>query len=146
MKGVIQRVNYASVTVDDVVVGKIGVGLAVLVGFGKDDTEKNLKLMAEKIVNMRIFSNSEDRFDYSLLDIKGEILLIPQFTLFADTSHGRRPEFFSALEPSKASPLFDKFVDIVKSLGVSKTECGIFGATMKVALENDGPVTISLDI
>ena len=146
MRAVIQRVNYASVTVDGVITGKIGKGLAVLVGFGKEDSEKKLRTMANKIVNMRIFSNDEGRFDFSLLDTKGGILLVPQFTLFADTSHGRRPEFFTALEPDKASPMFDQFAKIVKEYGISEVGCGMFGANMKFALENDGPVTIMLEV
>ena len=146
MRAIIQRVNYASVTVDGIVTGKIGKGLAVLVGFGKEDSEKNLRTMANKIINMRIFSNDDGRFDFSLLDTKGGILLVPQFTLFADTSHGRRPEFFTALEPDKATLMFDKFIKIVKECGITEVGCGVFGADMKFALENDGPVTITLEI
>lgn len=145
MRTVLQRVNHASVTVDDQVVGAIGKGIAVLVGFGKEDDESCLAPVASKLVNMRVFSNDNGRFDFSTLDIGGEVLLVPQFTLFADTRKGRRPEFFSAMEPKSASLLFDKFIEAVKSTGVRKTAAGVFGAKMKVAFENDGPVTIIVD-
>ena len=146
MKTVLQRVNYASVRVGGQVVGEIGRGIAVLVGFGKEDDGSTLEPMAQKLVNMRIFSNEADRFDRSTLDIGGEVLLVPQFTLFADTRKGRRPEFFGALEPGKASPLFDQFIEVVRKTGVQKVAAGVFGASMQVALENDGPVTIIVEL
>lgn len=145
MRIVIQRVLNASVDVESKGVAEIGRGLLLLVGFGKEDTAEFLQGMAEKVINIRIFPNEEGRFHFSVKDIEGEILAVPQFTLFADTSKGRRPEFFSALNPKSATELFDQFCDCLsKTLG-RPVERGIFGADMKVSLLNDGPVTIILD-
>jgi D-tyrosyl-tRNA(Tyr) deacylase len=145
MKVIIQRVNHASVKVYEKIVGEISRGLLLLVGLGEGDDEKVLSPTANKIFNMRIFSDDAGRFDKSVKDIEGEILLVPQFTLFADTSKGRRPEFFKALKPSEAEPLFQKFVNQLQTLGLRKVEQGIFGADMKVSSENDGPVTIIVE-
>jgi D-aminoacyl-tRNA deacylase len=145
MKSIIQRVSSASVLVDQKTIAEISTGILALVGFGELDDKNKLKPMAEKIANLRIFSNTEGRFDKSLLDLQGELLLVPQFTLYADTSKGRRPEFFSALRPELASPLFLEFVEICKTLGIQKVGQGIFGADMKISLINDGPVTICLE-
>jgi D-tyrosyl-tRNA(Tyr) deacylase len=144
MKIIIQRVNYASVTVDGAVTGKIDRGLLLLIGFGENDDNSKLKAVAEKITNMRIFPDEKGKFHFSVIDIKGGLLLVPQFTLFADCAKGRRPEFFGALAPDKATKLFDEFVAVMKSVS-PLVETGIFGADMKVALENDGPVTIPLE-
>jgi len=146
MRAVIQRVNYASVKVDGVVKGKIKRGLCVLVGFAPGDHEPTLAQMADKIVNMRIFPNAQGRFDLSLLEIGGGVLLVPQFTLYADTRKGRRPDFFSALEPVSASQLFDKLIATFEKTGAAQVAAGVFGADMKVALENDGPVTILVEL
>jgi D-aminoacyl-tRNA deacylase len=143
MRVVIQRVNQASVKVEGKIVGEISRGLLLLVGLGEGDDEKILTPTANKILNMRIFPNEKGNFDKSVIDVAGGILLVPQFTLFADTSKGRRPEFFKALKPELAEPLFQKFVELFRNTGI-KTEQGIFGADMKVTLENDGPVTIIL--
>ena len=142
MRVVIQRVNHASVRVDGEVKGAIERGFMLLVGFSATDSEAALQPMAEKIVNLRIFSNEEGKFHFSLLDIKGSALAIPQFTLFADTTRGRRPEFTSALAPAEAKELYLKFCQILRRY--VPTEEGVFGADMKVLLENDGPVTINL--
>lgn len=144
MKVLLQRVNNASVTVSDNIIGNIDKGLLLLVGFGKDDTKEQIPAMVEKIVNLRIFPNEEGRFDKSCLDIKASILAVPQFTLYADTNKGRRPEFFKSLNPKEATVLFDLFVEQISDKDV-KVETGEFGAYMKVNLENDGPVTIMLD-
>lgn len=145
MKVVLQRVSQSSVTVDEKLTATIEKGLMLLVGFGKSDEISKLRPMAEKVLNMRIFPDEKGRFHYSCLDVSGGVLLVPQFTLYADTGNGRRPEFFEALEPAKATELFDEFVKEVSSLGVASVQTGIFGAHMKVALENDGPVTICLE-
>ena len=145
MKIVLQRINYGSVTVDEKITGKIDKGLLLYVGFGTDDDASKLKPMAEKIVNMRIFENAQGKFHFSVLEVKGGILAVPQFTLFADTKKGRRPEFFGALEPKKAAELFTQFLEVLGSLGPKPVQSGIFGAHMKVAYENDGPVTILVE-
>ena len=144
MKVVIQRVNSASVKVDGEVVGAIDKGLLLLVGFGKDDSEQALIPVAKKISNMRLFPDKNKKFDKSVLETSGGVLAVPQFTLFADTSKGRRPEFFSALNPDEATQLFETFLTCLKDTGISKVESGRFGAYMQVSLENDGPVTIIL--
>ena len=145
MKVILQRVSRASVEVEHQIVGAIQSGLLVLAGFGKEDNSQKLAAMAQKIVTLRIFSNDLKKFDKSLLDSGGEILIVPQFTLFADTAKGRRPEFFQALEPTLAARYFDEFSEALAQLGVSKVAKGIFGAHMLVSLENDGPVTIPLE-
>ena len=147
MRIVVQRVTSAEVTIDNVSVGKIsGSGLLCLVGFGHTDTESVLEPAIKKIINLRIFSNEEGRFDKSLLDLNGEIFLVPQFTLYGDTSKGRRPEFFNAMAPENATALFDKLREkAVQALSETKVKSGIFGADMKVSLTNDGPVTIILE-
>ncbi len=146
MRVVIQRVNYASITVDGKITGEIEKGLAVLVGFGREDDKTKLKPMAKKLLNMRIFSDDNGKFMFSLLDINGEILLVPQFTLYADTDKGRRPDFYNAMPPSEASLLFDALVQEMKKEAPSKVATGIFGADMKFKLENDGPVTIAVEL
>ncbi|MBI5184102.1 MAG: D-tyrosyl-tRNA(Tyr) deacylase [Nitrospinae bacterium] len=145
MKVLLQRVNYASVKVDELVISEINKGLLLLTGFGEGDDDSKLKPMAEKIVNMRIFPDEKSRFHFSLLDIDGSVLVVPQFTLFADTGKGRRPEFLKALKPQLARSLMDKFVCIFEQLGIKDVLSGQFGAYMKVELENDGPVTIMLE-
>ncbi len=146
MKCVLQRVSRASVTVEGRVTGEIERGILVLVGFGKEDDPSKLAPMAQKLVNLRIFSNEGGRFDFSTLDIDGEVLLVPQFTLFADTRKGRRPEFFGAMAPEEAKRFFNDFIREVSATGVKKVAAGIFGAMMKVSLDNEGPVTIILEL
>ena len=145
MRVLLQRVSKASVSVEGKVLGEISRGLLLLTGFGKGDDESKLLPMLEKIINFRIFPDEKGRFDKSVLDIGGEILVVSQFTLYADTTKGRRPDFFNALEPDKARALCDSFVELLKAKGIAKVACGEFGAHMFVNLENDGPVTIMLE-
>lgn len=145
MKVVLQRVSNASVTVDGKVIGAISRGLLLLVGFGATDTSQALEPMARKIINLRIFANEHRKFDRSLLEVQGELLVISQFTLYATTNKGRRPEFFDALEPRSAAQLYAEFLDTFNRLGVAVVQRGEFGAEMFVQLENHGPVTIILE-
>ena len=146
MKVVIQRVNHASVKVSGKIAGAIQKGLCLLIGFGPEDHAGKLGAMADKIAHLRIFPNAAGRFDRSVLEVGGGVLLVPQFTLYADTRKGRRPDFFGALAPAAAAPLFEQFVDVFTQTGVNPVEAGVFGAEMQVALENDGPVTIILEL
>ena len=146
MRVLLQRVQKASVTVDNQQVGAIERGLLLLVGFGREDSSALLAPMAQKLVQMRIFSDQNSKFNLSLLDIKGGALLVPQFTLYADTSRGRRPDFFSSMAPDPARALFEQFVEVIKESGVAPVGQGQFGAHMLVALENDGPVTIMVEM
>ena len=144
MRAVVQRVTYSSVEVDGVIVGEINKGFNVLLGISKEDTEEDMKYIKDKIINLRIFSDENDKMNLSLLDIQGELLLISQFTLYGDCRKGRRPNFMNALGGEEAKSFYDKFVEIMKETGL-KVETGIFGADMKVDIKNDGPVTILLD-
>lgn len=144
MKLVIQRVSGASVKVESKVIGRIGPGLLVFLGVGEGDTAKEIPPLVEKMVKLRIFENQANKFDLSLLDIKGEVLVIPQFTLFADCSKGNRPFFGTAAHPEIAQPLFEKFVTELKKFGLT-VEKGEFGAKMEAEASNDGPVTIILE-
>jgi D-tyrosyl-tRNA(Tyr) deacylase len=144
MKVVLQRVNRASVEVEGEVVGEIGRGLLLLVGAGKDDAENDVKLMADKSLNLRIFEDHAGKMNLSCLDLGLEVLVVSQFTLQADCRKGRRPSFTDAMEPVQAEKFCDLFVELCRAAGV-KTETGVFGAKMNVGLENWGPVTIILD-
>ena len=144
MRAVVQRVTYSSVEVDGVIVGEINKGFNVLLGISKEDTEEDMKYIKDKIINLRIFSDENDKMNLSLLDIKGELLLISQFTLYGDARKGRRPNFMNALGGEEAKKFYDKFIEMMKETGL-KVETGIFGADMKVDIKNDGPVTILLD-
>lgn len=144
MRAVVQRVTYSSVEVDGVIVGEINEGFNVLLGISKDDTEEDMKYIKDKIINLRVFSDENGKMNLSLLDIKGELLLISQFTLYGDARKGRRPNFMNALCGEEAKEFYDKFIEIMKETGL-KVETGIFGADMKVDIKNDGPVTILLD-
>ena len=144
MRAVVQRVTYSSVEVDGVIVGEINKGFNVLLGISKEDTEEDMKYIKDKIINLRIFSDENDKMNLSLLDIQGELLLISQFTLYGDARKGRRPNFMNALGGEEAKNFYDKFVEMMKETGL-KVETGIFGANMKVDIKNDGPVTILLD-
>lgn len=144
MKVVIQRVKEASVTVGGKVVGRVGRGLLILLGVGAGDSQAEAALLAEKVAHMRIFPDDEGRFDRSATDIGGEVLVVSQFTLYADTRKGRRPSFSDAAAPAFAAPLVDAFVDALRRRGLA-VATGVFGAHMDVALVNDGPVTIILD-
>lgn len=145
MKVILQRVSEASVRVDGECIASIERGLLLLVGIGEEDTPEVFAPMAEKIIQMRVFPDSAGRFHHSLLEVQGGLLLVPQFTLFANTSKGRRPDFFGAMKPPQASDYFESFVAQFRERGVSRVEQGKFGADMKVSLVNDGPVTISLE-
>jgi len=140
MKAVIQRVSRAQVEVSSQVTGRIGRGLVILLGATIGDEQKEVDHLADKCAQLRIFEDDQGKMNLSLLEVGGEALIISQFTLYGDTSKGRRPSFTSALEPEKASSLYDRFVEAFRQKGV-KTETGIFGAKMKVELVNDGPVT-----
>lgn len=144
MKIVIQRVSEARVKVDGKTVGEIGKGLMLLVGIDENDEKKDADWLVQKILNLRIFGDEEDKLNLSVKDISGEILCISQFTLIADYKKGNRPSFIKAAKPDKAIPLFDYFKEEIAKSGL-KTENGIFGADMKVSLINDGPVTIVMD-
>lgn len=145
MKAVIQRVTEACVTVDGDVVSKIREGLLILLGVAQGDTERDADVLAEKIANLRIFSDAEGRMNLSLLSVRGELLVVSQFTLCANCSRGRRPDFFSAAKPDIAEHLYLYFCERIRSAGVQKVSTGVFGADMQVSLLNDGPVTIILD-
>ena len=144
MRALLQRVTHASVTVDEQIVGQIGLGLLVLLGVGQDDTDVQVKTLADKIVHMRIFGDDEGKMNRSLLDIGGEVLVVSQFTLYADIRRGRRPSFTNAAPPSLAEPLVERFKEAITAYGLRVTD-GIFGAHMQVELVNDGPVTIWMD-
>jgi len=144
VKALLQRVTGASVSVAGEVVGKIGRGLVVFVGVANEDTEKDAQYLAQKIVNLRIFADEEGKFNLSALDIKGELLLVSQFTLLADTRKGRRPSFVEAAPPAQAEELFNYFVEQASAPGL-KVETGRFQQYMQVEIHNDGPVTILLD-
>lgn len=145
MKVLLQRVHRASVTVDGEVTGRISRGVLLLVGFGVDDNESLLRPLAMKIAQLRIFPDQDRGFHLSLLDIAGEVLLVSQFTLYANTAKGRRPDFVAALKPELAADLFDRFVQCFRELNLANVQTGIFGAHMTVSLENDGPVTLMLE-
>ncbi|MES2558012.1 MAG: D-aminoacyl-tRNA deacylase [Bacteroidota bacterium] len=145
MRLVIQRVSEASVTIDGTVHGAIGKGFLVLIGVENADKQEDVDWLVQKTVNMRIFSDDEGKMNLSLIDIAGELLVISQFTLHASTKKGNRPSFIQAARPETAIPLYESFVAGCKLAGINKVETGIFGADMKVALINDGPVTIIID-
>ena len=144
MKALLQRVTTGSVSLGDEEVGRIGRGLVVFLGVASGDTEKDARYLAQKIANLRIFSDEEGKFNLSALDINGELLLVSQFTLLADTRKGRRPSFIEAAPPAQAEELFEYFVEQVRATGL-KVETGRFQQYMQVEIHNDGPVTILLD-
>ena len=144
MKAVIQRVSKAEVKVEENITGKINQGLLILLGVGPDDTEKNADELVKKICNLRIFRDKQDKMNLSVKDIQGEILVVSQFTLYADCQKGNRPSFVNAASPDKANKLYEYFKEKCKE-EVKNVESGIFGADMKVSLLNDGPVTIILE-
>ena len=144
MKALLQRVTGASVGVAGEVVGRIGQGLVVFVGVANGDTEKDVQFLVQKTVNLRIFADEAGKFNLSALDIKGELLLVSQFTLLADTKKGRRPSFVDAAPPAEAEALFEQFVEQARATAL-KVETGRFQQYMQVEIHNDGPVTILLD-
>ncbi len=144
MKAVFQRIYDASVTVEGQTVGSVGNGALVLLGVLHDDTEEQARIMAQKIANLRVFTDAADKMNLSLLDIHGEALVVSNFTLAANCSHGRRPEFLAAARPEKAEPLYEYFMQELRSLGIVVSS-GQFGADMTVTMNGHGPVTIVLD-
>lgn len=144
MKALLQRVSKASVSIDNEVVGRIGHGLVVFLGISSQDMDRDAHYLAEKTVNLRIFPDSEGRFNLSILDTLGELLVVSQFTLLADTKKGRRPSFIDAAPPAEAEILYEQFLSLLRSSGL-KVEGGRFQQYMLVEIHNDGPVTILLD-
>jgi D-aminoacyl-tRNA deacylase len=141
---VLQRAKEARVKVEGNIVGEIDHGLVLLVGFTDSDDEDDLRYLAEKVVHLRIFEDEEGKMNRSLLDVKGSILSVSQFTLYGDCRKGRRPNFMAAARPEKAVVLYDRFNQLLREHGV-RVETGVFGAMMQVELINDGPVTILLE-
>ena len=145
MKAVIQRVSKAEVHVNGALISSVQKGFLVLLGVHNTDTEEQAKLLASKTANLRIFCDEFDKMNKSVLDVGGEILVISNFTLCADTKKGNRPSFIEAMEPNTADRLYCLFCEELKNLGVKKVGKGVFGADMKVGLLNDGPVTVIFD-
>lgn len=144
MRCVLQRASHASVAVGDEIVGSIGTGLLVLIGVAPDDSEVEARWLVDRITRMRIFNDDDGRFNRSVLDVGGSLLVVSQFTLFADTKRGTRPGFSSAAEPGHARAMYEQFCDIAAAQGLV-VERGVFGAHMHVSLVNDGPVTIVIE-
>jgi len=144
MRVLIQRVSQASVTAAQQTISKIGKGLLILLGVGHGDGEAQAQFLAEKVANLRIFEDEQGKMNLSVVDVKGEALVVSQFTLYADTRKGRRPSFINAALPEIAAPLVDRFVELLRGYGVP-ARAGQFGAHMEVEIHNDGPVTIWLE-
>ena len=144
MRAVCQRVSGARVRVDGAVVGEIGTGLVVLLGIARGDEEALVERVAGKVAHLRVFADDAGRFDRSVMDVGGGVLVVSQFTLLADTAKGNRPSFTGAAPPEEAEPLYERFCAELRALGL-EVATGVFGATMAVELVNDGPVTIVLD-
>ena len=144
MRAVVQRVSSSKVTVDGEVTGEINKGLLVLLGVTHEDTSKDVDYIIDKVLNLRIFEDENEKMNLSLKDVGGELLVVSQFTLYGDVRKGRRPNFMNALGGNEAKVFYDKFIESMKETGL-KIETGIFGADMKVDIKNDGPVTILLD-
>lgn len=142
---VIQRVLSASVEVDGTVVGEISKGYLVLIGAGIGDSEDDCERLAEKMIKLRIFSDENDKINLSLKDVSGELLIVSQFTLYADCKKGNRPSFVNAEKPERAKELYEYFVSLCRKKIDGKVDTGIFGADMKVSLVNDGPFTVILE-
>ena len=145
MRFIIQRVSNSKVTIDNEIRGQIGKGFMVLIGVGESDTKEIADKMIHKMINLRIFEDENGKMNLSLLDIEGELLIVPNFTLYGDARKGRRPGYSSGAAPEIASELFDKLCAKAEALGIKKVQHGIFQTDMKVALVNDGPVTLLLD-
>jgi D-aminoacyl-tRNA deacylase len=144
MRALIQRVSKASVSVDGQTISSIGKGLLILLGIGHGDGAEQVTFLAEKVANLRIFEDEQGKTNLSILDVKGEAIVVSQFTLYADTRKGRRPSFIDAALPDVAEPLVDRFAALLRGHGVP-TQTGKFGAHMEVEIYNDGPVTIWLE-
>lgn len=145
MKAVIQRVTFASVTINQEIKSKIGNGLLVLIGIQPDDSMEDIEWISRKIVNLRIFDDANNVMNNSLSDINGELLVVSQFTLHASTKKGNRPSYIAAAKPEIAIPIYDKFISSISNELGKEVQTGEFGADMKVSLLNDGPVTIIID-
>jgi D-tyrosyl-tRNA(Tyr) deacylase len=145
MRAIIQRVNFGQVTISGKTVAEIQSGMVILLGIGHGDDQAKVAQMVKKIAQLRIFEDENEKMNLSLLDVKGSAIVVSQFTLYADTRKGNRPSFTDAAPPDLASPLVDYFVDELRKLGVP-VQTGEFGAHMAVHLQNDGPVTISLEL
>lgn len=145
MKMVIQRVKYASVTVDGNITGKIDNGLLIFVGYTHTDTHTDIEKWVKKVIQMRIFNDEQEKMNLSIQDVKGDILLVSQFTLYADTKKGNRPSYIQAAPPAIAIPLYEKTIELFEKHFEKPIQKGIFGADMKIELLNDGPVTIIID-
>ena len=145
MRALIQRVKHASVTIDGVVKSSIEKGLLVFVGFAEGDTEGLIEPIAKKLSGLRIFEDENEKMNLSVSDVDGEILVVSQFTLYADCKKGKRPSFTNAMAPSLANEYYEKFVKLLENITEKEVKTGEFGADMKVELLNDGPVTIMLD-
>lgn len=144
MKAVIQRVTSASVTIDSELISQIGQGFMVLLGIGLEDGPNDSEYIIKKMLNLRVFSDEQGKMNKSIQDIAGEILLVSQFTLYADLSKGNRPSFIKAMPPDRSQPLYSEFVQTLQEQ-YAQVKTGIFGANMQIQLINDGPVTIILD-
>lgn len=144
MRAVVQRVASSRVTVDERVIGEVKKGLLVLLGVTHDDTSKDVDYMVDKVTNLRIFEDENDKMNLSLKDIGGEVMAVSQFTLYGDARKGRRPSFSDAARPDVANPLYEEFVEKLRAQGIT-VGTGVFGAHMMVELTNDGPVTILLE-
>ncbi|MFZ5989808.1 MAG: D-aminoacyl-tRNA deacylase [Bacillota bacterium] len=144
MRAVVQRVTYSKVTVDGQVVGEIKNGLMVLLGVGAEDTDKDIEYLADKIINLRIFEDQDEKMNLSLKDVGGQLLVVSQFTLYGDCRKGKRPSFDKAAKPALAEELYERFLEVCRGYGV-KVETGKFQAMMMVEIHNDGPVTMLID-
>jgi D-tyrosyl-tRNA(Tyr) deacylase len=144
MRALLQRVSKASVTVDEQTISSIGNGLLILLGVGHGDGEEQAKFLADKVANLRVFEDEQGKTNLSILDVKGEAIVVSQFTLYADTRKGRRPSFIDAALPDVAEPLVNRFVELLRGHGIP-TQTGKFGAHMEVEIHNNGPVTIWLE-
>jgi D-tyrosyl-tRNA(Tyr) deacylase len=144
MRALLQRVSKASVTVEGQKISAIEKGLLILLGVGHGDGEEQAKFLAEKIANLRVFEDEQGKTNLSILDVKSEVIVVSQFTLYADTRKGRRPSFIDAALPDVAEPLVNRFIELLRGHGVP-TQTGKFGAHMEVEIHNDGPVTIWLE-
>ena len=145
MRALIQRVSKASVAIDGAINGAIGCGMVILLGITHSDTLSDVKYVAEKCLNLRIYPDADGKMNRSLLDINGEVLIVSQFTLYGNTTKGRRPGFSDAALPQQAIPLYEAFIEKISQTGVNKVATGKLGAKMSVNLENDGPVTLMVE-